>query len=65
MGSLWVQIISEECLVGIKKKKSEHQTKEHNHVILQLFVEEKSEIFIFSLCYIISMSLYSHNQMVS
>lgn len=48
-----------------KKKKSEHQTKEHNHVILQLFVEEKSEIFIFSLCYIISMSLYSHNQMVS
>lgn len=64
MGSLWVQIISEECLVGIKKK-SEHQTKEHNHVILQLFVEEKSEIFIFSLCYIISMSLYSHNQMVS
>lgn len=48
IGRLWAHIFSEVHLVGVKQH-AEQQTKQHYCRILQLLVEEKSEIFIFSL----------------
>jgi len=48
MGRLWAHVFSEVCLLRVKQQAAQ-QTKQHYCRILQLLVEEKSEIFIFSL----------------
>lgn len=49
----------------LRVKHTAEQTKQHYYRILQLPEQEKSVILIFSLFYVINMSLYSQNWMVN